>query len=138
VVHGPGTVSRSIEVILHSRLVGGRWSEPEVALFSGRFRDVAVALAPDGTKLFFVSNRAADGSGPKGDFDIWEVDRDGAGWGAPHVLPAPVNSPAQEYGVSVAASGNLYFASSRPGGKGGYDLYRSRLVGGVYPEPENL
>jgi Tol biopolymer transport system component len=32
----------------------------------------------------------------------------------------------------------LYFSSDRSGGKGGYDIYRSRLVQGRYAEPENL
>lgn len=34
--------------------------------------------------------------------------------------------------------GTLYFSSNRPGGKGGFDLYRSRFVDGKYAEPENL
>src|SRR5262249_14493816 len=32
----------------------------------------------------------------------------------------------------------LYFASDRPGGVGGFDLYRSRNLRGVFQPPENL
>lgn len=141
VIRTPATVGRSLEVICHSRRAGGKWSEPEVAPFSGRFRDLAPALSPDGARLYFISNRSADGTAPKTDFDIWVVSRQGAGWSAPKPLPAPVNGPAQEYGVSVAADGTLYFASTRPGGKGEYDIYRSHPEGpggDAWSEPELL
>jgi hypothetical protein len=119
------------------------WTTPEIAAFSGQYRDLAPAMAPDGSKLFFISNRPVDGGvkpgdAPRSDFDIWFVERDGAGWSLPRHLGPPVNSPAQEYGVSVAANGTLYFASNRAGGKGAYDIYRSRWTGREYGEPENL
>src|SRR6202008_979938 len=37
-----------------------------------------------------------------------------------------------------AADGTLDFESARPGSKGRADVYRSRLVNGVYAAPENL
>ncbi|MEW7278425.1 hypothetical protein ABW636_07500 [Aquimarina sp. 2201CG1-2-11] len=33
------------------------WSSPEVAPFSGKFKDLEAMFSPDGLKLFFVSNR---------------------------------------------------------------------------------
>lgn len=39
---------------------------------------------------------------------------------------------------TLAADGTLYFGSDREGGKGGTDLWRSRLVDGKYTQPENL
>ncbi|HKK79840.1 MAG TPA: hypothetical protein VJ933_09430, partial [Phaeodactylibacter sp.] len=47
-------------------------------------------------------------------------------WSAPKLLPASINSDAQEKSAFLAADQRtLYFASDRPGGAGGYDLYRS-------------
>jgi Tol biopolymer transport system component len=138
VIRTPATVGRSQEIICQSRLEKNRWTEPVVAPFSGTFRDFAPAFAPDGDRLYFISNRSADGSKPKNDFDIWVTTRRGAGWSAPMPLPAPVNSTAQEYGVSVAADGTLYFASTRPGGTGEYDIYRSHPTGDTWSEPELL
>lgn len=48
--------------------------------------------------------------------------------------------PAYEVGeLHISADGGaLYFHSSRPGGKGGYDLWVSRKVQGEWGEPENL
>lgn len=34
--------------------------------------------------------------------------------------------------------GSLYFSSDREGGHGEGDIYRARLVDGVYLEPENI
>jgi Tol biopolymer transport system component len=116
----------------------GHWAKPEIAPFSSaKYRDMGPALKPDGSRLYFISDRPT-GNEEKQDLDIWYVDRVGSGWGEPHVLGAPVNSPANEYGVSVAANGTLYFASSRKGGKGSFDLYRSKLEDGEYKTVENL
>ena len=115
----------------------GRWSTPEIAPFSGQYRDMGPAMAPDGSRLYFISDRPG-GDSQKRDLNIWYIDRGGSGWGEPKLLDTPVNSPAQEYGVSVSRNGTLYFASNRAGGKGSFDIYRSELVDGKYKNVENL
>jgi hypothetical protein len=124
-------------VICESHFVDGKWTKPEVAPFSGLYRDSDPVISPDGERLFFVSDRPVNGK-PKTDFDIWSVSRKGEGWGEPVHLDAPVNGDSGEYFASAAANGTLYFSSDRAGGKGGLDIYRSRLVDGKYTEPENL
>ena len=47
-------------------------------------------------------------------------------------------STAQEYGVSVAANGTLYFASNRDGGTRSFDIYRANFKDGDYETPVNL
>jgi len=132
--------------ILLSRQRGdGGWGEPEVAPFSGRWSDADPHISPDGRRLFWISNRPLPGTPPpadtaRGDYDIWYVEHaaDGA-WGEPRHVGAPVSAPgATEWSPSVAANGNLYFGTVRPGGRGGNDLYVARLVGGTYAEPESL
>ena len=124
-------------IIVFSRFHEGRWSEPEVAEFSGQHSDFDPFISPDGSKLFFCSTRPITGQ-PKSDFDIWVVEKKGTGWSAPLPLSEPVNTKAQEYYPSVASNGTLYFSSSREGGKGRNDIYRSRWVDGKYDAPENL
>ncbi len=115
----------------------GRWTTPEIAPFSGRYHDMGPALTPDGARLYFISDRP-NGDPQKHDLNIWYVDRIASGWSEPAALGAPVNSPAREYGVSVAANGTLYFASNRAGGKGSFDIYRCKLENGEYKTVENL
>ena len=133
-----GIAWSGISIIVFSELRNGGWTEPEVASFSGRHRDSAPFIAPDGKRLFFSSARSVDGESAKNDLDIWFVEKTANGWGEPQNLGSPVNTTDQEASPSVAADGTLYFASNRVGARGGADIYRSRLVGGKYAEPENL
>jgi len=123
-------------VICRSRFAGNRWSPPEVAEFSGQYRDSDPFISPDGSKLFFISDRPVDGR-PEGNFDIWVMEIEGSGWGVPRNLGAPVNTLSVEFYPTVTRDGTLYFCSNRQGGKGGFDIYRSRLADGKYGEPEN-
>ena len=52
----------------------GKWSQPEVARFSGKFTDLEPVFTMDGKRLFFVSNRPITGTAIK-DFDIWYVEK---------------------------------------------------------------
>jgi Tol biopolymer transport system component len=124
-------------VICESHRVGGRWAEPEIAPFSGHYRDSDPVLSPDGNRLYFVSDRPAPGKTTH-DFDVWAVDRTAMGWGEPRNLGAPVNSGVNEYFASEASDGTLYFTSARKGSLGPIDIYRSRLVDGRYQQPEDL
>ena len=126
--------------ILESHWDGRRWSEPAVAPFSGRWSDADPHISPDGSKLFWISNRPVEGDTARSDYDVWYVERAGGGaWGEPKHLGAPVSAPGVvEWSPSVAANGNLYFGAVRPGGKGANDLYVARWANGAYAEPENL
>jgi Tol biopolymer transport system component len=124
--------------IVFSRHRDGRWTEPEVAPFSGRYSDFDPSLSPDGSKLYFASRRPVAGAAPKADADIWVVERVGNSWGEPKRLGSPVNSDANESSPCVTADGTLYFSSNREGGRGAADLYQSRFVSGAFAAPENL
>jgi Tol biopolymer transport system component len=51
-------------------------------------------------------------------------------------VPGAVNSEGSQVFASVAANGNIYFASSRKSGN--YDVFLARLVDGQYREAEDL
>ncbi|HYM61172.1 MAG TPA: hypothetical protein VEZ11_09795 [Thermoanaerobaculia bacterium] len=137
VVRTPTTTSLPLSAICVSHRIGDTWQKPVVAPFSGRDFDAGPAMSPDGKRLFFSSNRPVNGAARE-DADLWYVERTEDGWSEPHNVGAPVNSERSEVSPSVAADGTLYFASDRQGGRGSYDLYRSKLAGGRYQEPENL
>ena len=130
--------SKSVGVILVSHRKGASWSAPQVAPFSGRYTDFDPFVTPDGSELFFISNRPV-GSESKTDFDIWKVTRVGRSWGEPVHLDAPINTPGDEYFPSVSRDGTLYFSAVRDGGQGRFDVYSaSPKTGGGYETPRNL
>jgi hypothetical protein len=124
-------------VIVVSQFQNGRWSEPRVAPFSGRFTDYDPFITPDGQHIFFASNRPLSGSAKK-DFDVWVVDKTPQGWGGPRNVGEPINTSRDEFYPTVAADGTLYFSATRPEGRGGSDIYRAASRDGRYATPENL
>jgi len=133
------TPTFSFWTIVESHFRNRRWSEPEVASFSGQYSDADPFITADGSKLFFISNRPVKaGEEAKEDMDIWVMEKTGSGWGEPRNLGETVNSSGSEWYPTLASDGTLYFGSDRPGGKGKTDLYRSRFKDGAYQQPENL
>jgi hypothetical protein len=124
-----------------AHFIHGRWTTPEILPFSGMYRDSDPTLSPDGLRMYFVSDRPvcvnSGGCVDRNNFDIYVSTMAEGRWGQPERLAEPVNSPSNEYFASVAANGNLYFTSQRPGSKG-IDVYRARWVKGAFEAPENL
>jgi Tol biopolymer transport system component len=131
------TPTFSFWTIVVSRYVDGRWTAPEVAPFSGRYSDADPFITADGKKFYFISNRPVSGKTTR-DLDIWVMDKTENGWSEPRNLGKPVNGDAQEWFPTLASDGTLYFGSSRAGGRGATDIYRSQFINGNYQEPENL
>lgn len=125
-------------VILVTRFVDGVWSEPEVAPFSGSqdWIDLEPFISPDGRRFFFMSTRPAAGE-ETGEADIWVMENEGGRWGEARNLGAPVNSAQAEYFPSVTRDGTLYFTRADSTGRI-HSIFRSRLEGGEYQEPELL
>lgn len=117
---------------------GEVWTEPVVARFiASDYADADPAFGPGG-RLYFISTRPKDQLDKLPDYDIWFVTplADG-GWSEPENLKT-TNSESNEFYISFSRNGNLYFASSRPGGFGEEDIYVSRLLRNQYAAPENL
>ena len=132
-----GVKYAKLSVILVSHLRNGSWSTPQVADFSGRYRDKDPCFSPDNQKLYFSSDRPVPGTQRKG-FDIWVVERKGQRWSEPVNLGSPVNTGEDEESPSLTADGTLYFTSDRKGTLGDLDIYRARRNGQGFSEPENL
>jgi hypothetical protein len=112
--------------IFVSRYNDGRWSEPEVAPFSGQYQDADPYITADGKHFYFLSDRPVETGGERqAHHDIWVMDKTASGWSAPRHLPAPVNSDADEWYPIALKNGTLYFGSERKDSKGLGDIYRA-------------
>jgi hypothetical protein len=126
--------------IIGCRLENGRWSAPQVVpgLDQPGVHYIEPHISADGQKFFFVSNRQAPGKVfNENDEDIWVMERQGAGWGEPRNLGAPVNTPGGEFFPSTTVDGTLYYTGPAADGKGEV-IYRSKWVDGKYANPEKL
>lgn len=82
-----------------------------------KFNDSNLSFSPDGKTLFVYKDEG------NGDIYFTERQKDGT-WGELEALPGIINSSYRESSVSITADGELlYFASERPGGYGGSDIY---------------
>jgi hypothetical protein len=122
-------------IMCESHLVDGKWGRPEILPFSGQYRDTDPVLAPDGASILFASDRPVGGKDLHR-WSIWRAQRDVSGWKEPELVPGAVNSEGSQVFASIAANGNIYFASSRKTGE--YDVFRAKLVNGEYREAEDL
>lgn len=117
---------------------GKKWIDPiRPSFVESHYSEADLTFAPDG-RIYFISNRPKDQSDSIPDYDIWFVAPLANGnWSAAKNLKE-VNSDSNEYYVSFADNGDLYFASSRKGGYGEEDIYVSKWVNNEYTSPENL
>jgi hypothetical protein len=123
--------------IVTSRLENGRWTSPDTASFSGHYLDDTPAFHPDGSKLYFASNRPPSASGePEGDINIWMVTKLDMGWSEPLPVGGAINNSGFACCPSVTQDGTMYFAAKMEDGREG--IFRSRLDNGEYKEAAPL
>ena len=88
------------------------------------FEDFAPHLSGDGLALYLTSNRPESLGGE----DLWVARRASRhdAWGPATNLGAAINTGANERSPSLSRNGRLlFFATDRPGGSGGFDIWLS-------------
>ena len=109
---------------------------------SSNFNIGPLCLAPDGKTVYFTSEIETGKLAKKKNFKnhngIFIADYSGTELLS--IRPFKYNNPQYEVGQpSVSNDGKyLFFASDRPGGSGGSDLYYCELINGEWSEPLNL
>lgn len=111
--------NKPYEDIFTTKKSGGTWqSAKNIGTgINTRFNDSNLAFSPDGKILFIYKD--------EGNGDIYYTERKNDGsWSELEALPGIINSSYRESSVSITKDGNyLFFASERPGGFGGSDIY---------------
>ena len=98
-------------------------------------------ISADGHYLFFSrSDNRSENGWAEGGYDLFMAYRISvdSSWTTPQPFGATINTPAYEGMPSLSPDDNeLYFASDRPGGYGGFDIWISRHRDGVWQLPVN-
>ena len=127
--------------ILSSELKGKTWTEPQNLFMplNSKTNEACPSPTADGKSLYFMRCDKMDyrtASGCK----LYRVDKKSNGqWTDPKELPGKINTGNSQSPRIMADNETLIFASDKmPGGKGGMDLYLTRLVNGDWSDPEPL
>jgi outer membrane protein OmpA-like peptidoglycan-associated protein len=98
----------------------------------------AQCITQDGKTMFFTVCKTTLGT--RGDCNIYVTRLKGRAWSTPEKLPTPVNTPFKETQPSISYDGRtLFFSSDRPGGKGGMDIWVTRMNDdSLWANPKNL
>jgi hypothetical protein len=126
------------QTLMFARRSAEGWAGAVTAPFSGTWGDRAARFSPDGSELYFTSNRPRAGGGSSGDMNIWRVRRTDGGWGEPEIVVGAVNSPDAD--IHASATGRaVWVASNREGSLGRSDIFRIAPDGTVthLPAPIN-
>ena len=120
--------------IMYSKFSANRWSGPI---------NITPEIQTDGT--VFISSLSADGStifltkSDNFESDIYSAGFDGVKWTPAVKLNKNINTKFWEsHGFITEDGESLVFASNRPGGFGGLDLYMSKKVDGDWGPAVNL
>ncbi len=122
------------DAIMFSKLVNGKWTSPV---------NITPELQSDGD--FYISCLSADGKklylsrDDNYNSDIYYSSLNGDTWSKTVKLNKNINTKYWESHAFLSDDGEqLIFASDRPGGFGGLDLYITRKVNGDWGPPVNL
>ncbi len=119
----------------------GTWSYPQSMsenINSEGFKESSISISPDGTILFFSSDRP----GGQGGIDIYYSIKDENGeWTRSRNLGPIINTEFDDDGPFIDYDGKtLYFSSQGRKGMGGYDIFRSEYdsAESKWAEPVNV
>jgi Tol biopolymer transport system component len=135
-----GTIAMAV---CFAKQANGKWNKPNVASFSGRWGDWDPFLAPDGKRIYFVSNRPLDTTAEnklKRTTHLWFADNLGGDkWSAPQYINAPFNLDGiGNFAPSVSRAKDLFFFSPQRDKAGKARSYYAKWLGDHYDEPKVL
>nr|WP_246440120.1 OmpA family protein [Rhabdobacter roseus] len=115
---------RKLKLYYADQKPDGKWGNVQELPFNNKDYSCGhPALAPDDTKLYFVS----DMPGGYGGTDLYVVEYRNGKWGTPVNMGREINTEGNEMFPYVDASGTLYFSSDGHEGLGGLDVFMAEL-----------
>lgn len=121
-----------------SELKGTTWTEPKnlAAPINSRAHEACATVTPDGKTLYFMRCEKMDQKTATGCKIFTARKKPNGQWEEPVELPANINTGNSQSPRIMADGETLVFSSDKiPGGKGGMDLYSSKLSNGQWSKP---
>lgn len=112
------TADKFIEEIYFTTNNSGAWTDPVLIDIASEYNVGTAGISADGQHMIIFIG------GPEGTGDLYQIDKRGDSWTKPAPLGPTINSKYLETTGSVTPDGKtIYFASNRPQGLGGMDIY---------------
>lgn len=119
---------------------GSVWANPSNfgAPINSRLHEASASVTPDGKTMYFMRCEKMDQNRAEA-CKLFRVDKKSNGvWGEPVALPDHINLGNSQSPRIMADAQTLIFSSDKHGGKGGMDLYLTRLLNSTWSEPVAL
>jgi hypothetical protein len=126
--------------IMVTELKGTTWTQPENLLLpiNSKTNDGCPSFTPDGNTIYFMRCDKMDQNKADGCKLFSAKKKSNGQWEEPVELPAQINTGNSQTPRIMADTETLIFSSNRNGGKGGMDLFVSKLKNGTWSEPVPL
>jgi hypothetical protein len=130
--------TKSSDIFTIDMTTKGKWSTPkpiESKTINSSYYDGSATMTPDGSTMYFVSDRKGD----KSSTDLYVVKKIGKVWGEAEPLPFSINTIGRETTPYITPDGRyLFFSSDGLKGMGGLDIYVVENMGSTWGTPVNL
>lgn len=130
---------KSADMFLAKKDDEGKWKQPEEidSEINTEYEDGVSCLSADGKTMYFT--RCSNDPDYPRNAEIFKSVRSDASWGKPTKCEISKDTLCSYAHPAASPDGNwLYFVSDMPGGVGGYDIWRSRIINGELSGAENL
>ena len=123
--------------VWYSEKSGDKWGAPinVGAPVNSKSNEGCPSLSPDGKYLYYMRCESMSEKIAKGCKLMVAERKNKEYWKEPVELPAPINTSHETTPRIMPDNETLIFASERPGGKGGLDLYLTRKKDGRWTTP---
>mgnify|MGYP001244667842 CR=1 FL=1 len=113
----------------------GVWKKPTDFRYNNEWYNItSPCISPDGTKLFFTSDKP----GGYGGTDLYFCQWINGYWSDPVNLGPLVNTSGNESYPFMCRNGELFFSSDKHGGLGGKDIFFTKYIDSLWQEPVHL
>jgi len=119
----------------------GHWIEPRVILYDSEYSFNDPFLSNDEKRLYYISDKPRNERDTIDDYDIWYSEIMEGEWSEPINAGMVINSDSQEFYMSFAENGTMYFSSNKCKSidrQYDFDIYKSEYKNGKFETPQLL